>query len=57
MTSLMVEILNQFSGSISNRSIFVMAVVGFVSFTILKVNSHQKITVTLDNDKRKMLTN
>ena len=34
MTALMVEILNQFSGGISNRSIFVLAIIGFVLYAI-----------------------
>ena len=39
LTALMVEILNQFSGSISNRSIFVLAILGFILFALLKMNS------------------
>ena len=59
MTALIVEILNQFSGSISNRSIFVLAIISFILFALLKMNSQQKIHVTLQEPEasvKKMLT-
>jgi hypothetical protein len=47
-TALLVETLNQFSATISNRSIFVLAILSFLMFFLLKLNGQQRVHVTLD---------